>query len=128
MKGFALVFAPSTFSRARKEKRRQTPFPQKKNGASPCRAPLLPAQPPPPRPKGPFQAPGQPRALSQEERSRPPAPSAHTNNNTSCFPFLPPPPHLPKMPEDDAAREAEERAIEMFKIKKLITSLQKAKG
>ncbi len=33
------------------------------------------------------------------------------------------------MPDDaEAARAAEEKAIEMFKIKKLITSLQKAKG
>ena len=32
------------------------------------------------------------------------------------------------MPEDSDARAAEEKAIEMFKIKKLISSLQKARG
>lgn len=30
--------------------------------------------------------------------------------------------------EDDEKAKAEERQIEMFKVKKLITSLQKAKG
>jgi hypothetical protein len=36
---------------------------------------------------------------------------------------------MPDAEQDEArAREEEEKAIEMFKIKKLITSLKKAKG